>query len=176
MSCDSAAFVFCTDIFPFFIGWKYKQWKPVGIFIWKYFFKINHFIVKIETDVENSCFYWKTNKLNNAKAKLWFLFGSWQQKAQAFLSANWVEGQRLIIIFFFFWWMKPETFWMKREIFCTKQNNLLLDYLWGCKHLAVLVQILMHPLQKWVDMTMQTYCPGTIVSSEFAYWMHKWLY
>lgn len=127
---DSAAFVSCTDIFPFFIGQKCEQLKPVGIFLWKYCLKRNHFIVKIKTDVENSWFYWnkQTNTPANVKAKQLFLFGSWQLKAQTFLFVNWVEGQR----FPFFQWMKPKSF-------CAKQNNLSLDYLWECKHLAVLI-------------------------------------
>lgn len=54
---DSAAFVFCTDIFPFFIGQKCEQLKPVGISLWKYCLKRNYFTVKIKTDVENSWFY-----------------------------------------------------------------------------------------------------------------------
>lgn len=90
---DSAAFVFCTDIFPFFIGQKCEQLKPVGISLWKYCLKRNYFTVKIKTDVENSWFY-GNKQTKQCKSQITLSVCLMITKGQnVFFSVNWVEGQ-----------------------------------------------------------------------------------
>lgn len=131
----------------FFIGQICELLKPVGIFLWKYCLKRNHFQNKNWWEKFLVLLKWTNEETKPCKGQIiisvWFTITvgpnafvcelGWEPKISfASVDETWV--------------------------FCAKQKkNLSLDYFWQYKHLDFLImQILMYSLQKWVDMVTQT--------------------